>query len=523
MSLRYLVVCAVLCLPPTLFAFDSAPGPALSIQATARILDEATWGPNFASFQDLSTNGLLAWIDNQVAAPLSDLPDQPRLQADGITNNNNLAPVQLAFFQNTLYGEDQLRQRVAFALTEIWVVSDLDTDNASAFAPYWRIFRDNAFTNYETLMKAITLSPAMGRYLNMVNNNKANLTKGTAANENYSRELMQLFTLGLTQLNLDGTPIFDSNNLPVPTYTPATVTNLANALTGWTYAPMPGAANKSNNPTYYMAPMVATEANHDVRAKTLFGTTLPAGQSAAADLDQALHLIFLQPSLPPFVSQQLIQHLVTSNPSADYISRVASVFVDNGSGVRGDMKAVITAILTDPEARALDQPGSVVPSNYGHLREPVLLIANLLRTLYATITPGSTVQNQATNLGQQLFTAPSVFSYFSPQYRTREGLLGPEFQIYSTQTAANRANLINALVYGGQFDKYTKVDLSTFVYAAQNSYLMLYLNELFFHGTMSSSLQAAIQSATDAVSAPTDKAKAAVYVALTSNEYQVIH
>ena len=163
MSFRHLALCAVLCLPAAAFAFDSGSQPVLSVQASARILDQATWGPTLSSYEDLSSNGLLKWIDSQVAAPVSDLPDQPYYLPDGITTNNNLAPVQLAFFQNTLTGQDQLRQRVAFALTEIWVVSDLDINNASAFAPYWRIFRDNAFTNYETLMKAVSLSPAMGR------------------------------------------------------------------------------------------------------------------------------------------------------------------------------------------------------------------------------------------------------------------------------------------------------------------------------------------------------------------------
>ncbi len=261
-------------------------------------------------------------------------------------------------------GPDQLRQRVAFALSEIWVVSDLEVNNASAFPPLLRLFQNDAFGNYEALMKDVSLNPAMGRFLNMVNNYKANPAKGTAANENYAREIMQLFTIGLTQLNLNGTPVVDKNGNPVATFTQTDVTNLAKAFTGWTYPPMPGTVTKGTNPIYYLAPMVPLEIEHDVTAKQILGVSLPAGRSAEQDLTDALHIIFMQPTLPPFVSQQLIEHLVTSNPSPAYVARIAQVFEDNGSGVRGDLQAVIHAILTDPEARAGD---TISDANRAHL------------------------------------------------------------------------------------------------------------------------------------------------------------
>ena len=317
-------------------------------------------------------------------------------------------------------GEDQLRQRVAFALSEIWVVSAVGgVPDAYAFPPYWRIFRDNAFANYRDIIKAVTLNPAMGRYLNMANNNKGNAAKGTAANENYARELMQLFTLGLTQLNADGSPGARSDNTsPVPTYNQDVVTNMAKALTGWTYPTAPGATPRK--PTIRPSTagqMFAVEAEHDTTAKTIFdGIKLPAGQTAEQDLESVLDALMAQNTMAPFVSQQLIQHLVTSNPSPAYIGRVAKVFLDNGSGVRGDMKAVITAILTDPEARAGDVPDAAVSANFGHLREPVLFMANILRGLNATLGANSTIYNNTANMGQNLFHAPSVFSYFSPQY-----------------------------------------------------------------------------------------------------------
>jgi uncharacterized protein (DUF1800 family) len=507
---------------PALGAAQGVTSP-LSIRAAGRILEQATWGPQVGDLWALQSKGFDAWFQAQLSAPVSTYADQPLLDASG-NNNNNLAPVQVQFFQNALSGPDQLRQRVAFALSEIWVVSDLDVNNASAFPPLLRIFQNRAFDNYETLMKDVSLSPAMGRYLNMVNNDKANPAKGTAANENYARETMQLFTLGLTKLNLDGTPVLDTNGRPVPTYTESDVVNLAKAFTGWTYPPMPGTVTKGHNPTYYLGPMVPLEINHDVTAKQILGVTLPAGRTADQDLTEALHIVFMQSTLPPFISQQLIEHLVTSNPSPAYIQRVASIFQDDGAGVRGNLQAVVRAILTDPEARAADDPASTQPANYGHLREPILFVMNLLRGLGGAVSSTSGAANTASNMSQRLFYAPSVFSYFSPLYRTSGGLLGPEFQIYSTQTAANRADAVNSAIYGGKLDAGTTFDLSPFIAAAANpAGLLQMINTVFFHDAMSNDVSSAMTKAMAAVTLPSDKAKAALYIALTSSEYQIIH
>jgi len=468
--------------------------------------------------------GINNWLKAQLALNTSDIPDQPILNAAG-TSNNDLSPVQSAFFQNAVTGQDQLRQRVAFALSEIWVVSaDSGVPNAYAYPPYWRIFRDNAFANYRDIAKAVTLNPAMGRYLDMANNNKGNSAKGTAANENYARELMQLFTLGLTQLNSDGSPVLDQNHNPVPTYDQSAVTNMAKAFTGWTYPTAPGATAKANNPSYYIGQMYPVDAEHDTTEKTIFGNIIiPAGQTTAQDLESVLDAMMKQPTMAPFVSQQLIQHLVTSNPSAHYIKRVASVFEDNGSGVTGDMQAVITAILTDPEARAGDDPRAKSIPNFGHLREPVLFMANILRGLNATLGAQSTIYNNANSMGQDLFYAPSVFSYFSPQYRTEKGLLGPEFQIYSTQTVANRADIVNSILYG-TLDKSTKIDLSPFMkYASDTNALLDSISSLFLYHSMSSDLRQAASEAVNAASTPQRRVQAALYIALTSGEYQIVH
>jgi uncharacterized protein (DUF1800 family) len=496
-----------------------APPPVLSDHAAARLLDQATWGPTPESIAQLQQMGIQAWLAAQFAATPSDLPDQPILAANGMSNNN-LAPVQTAFFQNAVSGPDQLRQRVAFALSEIWVVSAVSTKPAYAYPPYWRIFRDNAFGNYADIIRAVTLNPAMGNFLNMANNNKGNTAAGTAPNENYARELMQLFAIGLTRLNPNGTPVL-VNNSPAPTYAQADVTNVSRMLTGWTYPTAPGATMRSNNPAYYFGPMIAVAANHDTTAKTVLGVQVPAGQSAQGDLDSLITILMAQPSIAPFICQQLIEHLVTSNPSSDYISRVSMVFLDNGSGVRGDMKAVITAILTDPEARAADDPSFPLNPASGHMREPILFMTNILRGLNASLTSSAVPQNAANNLGQNLFNAPSVFSYFSPQARTG-GILAPEFQIYSTQTATNRVDTIYNAVYA-TLDSGTKLDLTPFVQKATGAASLIdYISYAFFHHSMSTALQSAITSALKPDTTPLSMVQSALFVALASSEYQII-
>jgi uncharacterized protein (DUF1800 family) len=497
------------------FSQTSTP-PVMTDRAAARFLDQATWGPTPASIAELEQAGITKWLDAQFQATPSDLPDQAILLANGNTNED-LTPVQGAFFANAVNGPDQLLQRVAFILSQIWVVSQVSVRPAYAFAPYWRIFQEHAFGTYPEIIKAVTLSPAMGAYLNMANNNKANTAKGTAPNENYAREMMQLFTLGLTELNPNGTPVVDSNNIPIPTYDQAVVTSLAKVLTGWTYPTAPGATAKTNNPAYYFGQMFAVEAEHDTTQKTLFNNvTVPAGQTAEQDLDTVIAALMAQPSMAPFVSKQLIQHMVTSNPSTAYVQRVAQVF----SATSGDMRAVITAILTDTEARAADDPSAAVNTSFGHLREPILFMPNLVRGLYGTVTATNSINTYANELGQNLFNPASVFSYFSPQNRIAGGLLGPEFQIYSTQTATDRANIVSTALYG-TLDSTTKLNLAPFVVRAGTD-LIPYISYVFLHNSMSASLVQAATEAANAQSTATAKAQAALYVVLTSSEYQVV-
>ena len=503
-------------------AAGQTASPMMSDLAAARLLDQATWGPTPASIAQLEQMGINNWLAAQFKLNTSDLPDQPLLNSAGKTNTD-LTPVQRAFFANAVSGQDQLRQRVAFALSEIFVVSAVTVKTAYAFPPYWRIFRDNAFGNYRDIIKAVTLNPAMGTYLNMANNNKGNAAKGTSANENYARELLQLFTLGLTRLNLDGTPVLDANGNPVPTYDQAEITSEAKMLTGWTYPTAPGATAKNNNPAYYFGQMIPVEAEHDTSAKTIFGNIqIPAGQTAEQDLESLLDALMAQPTMAPFISQQLIQHLVTSNPSPAYVERVAAVFEDDGQGVRGNMAAVLTAILRDPEARAGDDASAAPNPAFGHLREPVLFMANLLRGLNATLGSASAPYNQANLMGQDLFYEPSVFSYFSPLYRISGGQLAPEFQIYSTQAASERADAVNTALYG-KLDTSTSLDLLPFVSRGNDvSALLDYASYVFLHHNMPAALAEEASAAAAAATTPLARAQTVLYLVLTSSDYQVI-
>ena len=498
------------------------PASQVSDRAAARFLDQAAWGPTPQSIAEVQRIGFENWLNAQFALNTSDLPDQPIFGSDG-KFNRNLHPVQTAFFQNTLNGRDQLRQRVAFALSEIWVVSEQSGIPAYAIPPYWRVLRDNAFLTHRDIIKAVTLNPGMGRFLNMANNNKANPAKGTAANENYGRELMQLFTLGLVRLNPDGSAVLDASRNPVSTYDQTVVTSMAKVLTGWTYPAAPGAGPKRNNPPYFIGQMFAIDQNHDSSQKTIFASiTIPAGQSAERDLESLLDALMEQDTMAPFVSKQLIEHLVTSNPSPAYIERVSNVFLNNGNGVRGDMKAVIAAILMDPEARAADDPNAAVNANFGHLREPVLFLATILRGLNGTLASNSEIYTASNEMGQNLFGAPSVFSYFSPQYRTEKGLLGPEFQIYTTATAAERADVVNGAVYG-RLGPGVAVDLQPFLAKGQSVSSMLdSISYVFLHHSMSAELAQAAASAAKAAKTPLAQLEAALYTVLTSGEYQIV-
>lgn len=502
-----------------------------TVAAAVRFLEQSTFGPTPALVTQVQQTGFPEFLTSQFAISGSTYPDP----ASTVTS---LLPTQQVFFTNALNNPDQLRQRVAFALSEMWVTSGF-TVPPQGMAPYMRLLLQDAFVNYRTLMNDVTLSPAMGRYLDMVDND--NPPTGQHANENYARELMQLFTLGLDKLNEDGTLQLDSSGNPIPIYTQADVDSFALAYTGWTYPTQSGATLAKHNPAYWIGPMVPFESNHNMTAKVLLpvsgsAVTLPAGQSAENDLSGALDNIFAQPSLPPFVCKQLIQHLVSSNPSSAYVKRVADVFTSGtfsgsgltiGSGQRGDMQAVIAAILLDSEARRGDSTATANPGD-GHLREPVLYIANILRAFGAT-TDGAAPANSASSMSQSVMDSPSVFNFFPPSYGIPgTNLLGPEFDLETTATTLVRANFINSFVYGS-VGTGTTVSFTTYANLAANpnatGQLLDTLNALLLHNSMTADARTSILAAVNAVPAGSTqnlaRAQAAIYLILSSSQYQV--
>ncbi len=421
------------------------------------------------------------------------------------------------FMQLALNGADQLRQRVAWALHKILVVSATEVDSPKAIIPYHRILLNRAFGNYRDLMKDITLNPAMGRYLNMLNNKSQTVTN-VPANENYARELMQLFTLGLVRLNQNGTPMVDSQGVQIPTYSENDVKELARVFTGWTF----GDGNPNTVPTNlgsenYTVPMENVARFHDTGAKVILGTNFAPGATATAELDAALDLIFNHPNLPPFVSKQLIQMLVTSNPSPAYVSDIAAVFINNGQGVRGDLRAVVRAILLHNDA-------NLGTATAGKLMEPALLVISAARTLQAQVVDHPFMTDLSEEMGQKVLYPPSVFSYFAPGYRIRgTSLTGPEYQILTSVTALTRVNYLGRLISGG-FGTDVTMDLSQFnSRAADPAALADYCSLLFMGGQMSPEQRTEIINAI-LVSPATnvaERVRTALYLTLAGAQYQV--
>ena len=513
--------------------------------AAARFLQQASWGPTAATVAHVQDIGFAAYIEEQFAATPSTISVPPP-DANG---NTSLRGVQDQFFFNAVSGEDQLRQRVMFALNQIWVVSGLKITDPAAMVNYLQVLQRDAFTNYYDVMYDVTLSPAMGHYLDMVNNDKPNPRTGRGANENYAREFMQLFTIGLSKLHLDGTPMADASGNPIPTYTQDTIEGFARAFTGWTYAPAAGAEPKAHNPANWTKPMVPWNANHDTDPKELLnGVILPPRQTAEEDLRGALNNVFNHPNVGPFVCRQLIQHLVTSNPSPAYVARVVRVFDGTGlalrpepgtsrlaamgrgvaediPAVRGDMEAVIGAILLDREARQGDD--AVLPPGAGHLREPVLFINSLLRALNATVSPGNGLAPAGSILGQNIYFPPTVFNYFAPDYEIPGTTVNaPEFQILSPATAMLRADFVNSLAYGKIAG--VSVDFTPFIQLSANANgsgdtarMLNVFDAALMWGRMPADMRGILAKAVGAAPSTRAKVQAAIYLIATSWQYQV--
>jgi uncharacterized protein (DUF1800 family) len=544
----------------TLFALAALPSIAVaqsqpSTADTVRFLEQATFGPTPGLIQQVQQEGFEAFLQSQIGAPLTAYPELPPMPtmptADcppGVCRRDNYSmyPLQVHFFQNALSGSDQLRQRLAFALSQILVVSGRDVNLSGWMRPYQQLLYTHALGNYRELLVEVTRNPSMGRYLDVVNNrcqtrvpaNPDVCRNGLAVkpNENYARELLQLFTIGVDLLNQDGSPILDGEGKPVPSYDQNAVEEFARVFTGYIFGPQfaPGIPNY-HEPMRVRLDAAGREDYHDRGEKQLLnGVILPAGQTTKGDIFGALDNLVTHQNHAPFMSRLLIQHLVTSNPSPRYIKDVADVFAATVSSPQ-QLYEVARAILLHPEAR-----GDVMSEvDYGRLREPVLFITGLLRMFNATsdgvlntLTVAGSPMGSA-ELSQSVFNAPSVFNFYSPDYQipgTDPPLLGPTFQIQTSVTALRRANLVNRLVFsnippappdrpGG-----TSIDLTPYVdLAGDPAKLVSTLDLLLLHGAMSERMREIVTAAVAAVPSSQSllRVRQAVYLIASSSQYQV--
>jgi uncharacterized protein (DUF1800 family) len=494
-----------------------------SAAAARRFLEQGAFGPTPTDATLVQTIGMQGWLNQQFNMPQVS-------NYDTITSTTEGMPQH--FITMAVTNPDQLRQRVAFALSQIYVTSLNKLIFNGDMVLFQNMLLADSFSNYRQIMEHVTLSTAMGEYLDMANNAKADPSVGSLANENYARELMQLFTTGTNMLNQDGTSILDKNGLPIPVYSQFTITEFARVYTGWTNPPLGGAPvgwNAWNNG----GNMVPFAAEHDFGSKQLLnGYVSPAGTAQQQDLDNALDNIFNHPNVGPFVGTLLIQHLVKSNPSPVYVSRVAAAFNNNGKGVRGDMKAVITAVLLDPEARANDQGGKDMPTD-GHLQEPALFVAGMVRAFGGQMNDLNYYGYDLANMNEDLFNSPSVFNYYSPTYVVPgTALIGGEFQVDTPNSAILRADGVSALVFSqwnSPMESYgpgTAIDLTPFIaLAATPSTLVDALDLTLTHGVMPAAMKSQIIAAINADSGngSLHEVQTACYLILSSSYYNVWH
>jgi uncharacterized protein (DUF1800 family) len=560
-----------------------------SDQDLRRFLEQASWGGkgDDSDFNHLRAIGIPAYLNEQFTTPTqfndasdplfllsSDYPSSapypqfypasppaPACDANCQRDFYTLYPLQKQFMLNALTQPDQLRQRVSFAFHKFIVVGGQPLNNNQAFwyAPYLQTIDRNSFGNFRTMLFEVTLNPGMGEYLNMRGNSVVSRANPTP-NENYAREIMQLFSIGVDTLNQNGTPVLDAQGNRVPSYDQTTIANLARVFTGWDLGPNKASAvDGSLTVANYLDPMVPNgNANrYDIAAKTLLadvnhaspvvipacGNCVISGSNnlantqayAISSLNTAIDNLFNNPNTGPYVCTQMIHQMVSSNPAPAYVGRCSAAFANNGSGVRGDMKAVITAILLDPEAR-----GDVkTDPNYGHLREPVLLMTHLLRAFNAsgdgvlvTSTPGSF----SNTLGQNVFNPPTVFSYFPADFGLPgTSMVGPEFGILDTSTTYARSNFMNTLFLqntgipgippsGANRPTGTVINYAAYQALAGNpQQLVDALNAKLMHGSMTAAMNANIVAAVTTITSadPAGRTRTAIYLVASSAQYQV--
>ncbi|EPM4323246.1 DUF1800 domain-containing protein [Vibrio vulnificus] len=433
---------------------NSSPAEPSRLEPNQRydLLYRATFGPTPNSYQQMASVGYQSWLDQQFSMPPSfhlPLLQSYVIEGDTPTQSDRVA----VWWHQANHAPDQLRQRVAFALSEIFVVSRYGASlngRAQELTHYYDMLLEHAFGNYRDLLEAVTRHPVMGDYLSMMANQHADPQKNRFPDENYAREVMQLFSIGLYQLNQDGTPLLNNGAL-LPTYSQDDIENLARVFTGWHLADKSNGSWTSKQGDWFQA-MAPYADKHDSDEKVVMGERFPAGQSIEQDMAQAMAMLTNHANTGPFIARLLIQRLVTSNPSPQYVERVALAFNDNGKGIRGDLKAVIQAILLDPEA---------LNGSTERLKEPLISMTNIYRALEAkSADPTGRYHNSNGTFfafGQAPLSSPSVFNFFSPDYAPNaqmkeKGLVAPEFQILSWNNFINISNQMWSATGNSQYD-----------------------------------------------------------------------
>jgi uncharacterized protein (DUF1800 family) len=530
---RAIVAGACLVLAAGIFAGESARA-AMAPAEASRFLSQATLGADWEEIHRCASMGREAWLDDQFGRPIGfhqpELDDRVRMGVEVTAQHR-----RWSWWRQVMEGPDPLRQRVALALSEIFVVSDNQDavgSNPQGLANYYDMLLRNAFGNYRDLLRDVTLHPIMGAYLSHLRNEKSNPRAGRYPDENYAREIMQLFSIGLYLLHPDGSYVLDGAGRPIPTYDNDDITELAKVFTGLAFDG-PDRDFRGGQPVW-TAPMRMYQEFHEPGPKSLLrGKYLPAGQTGMQDVEDAIDNLYRHPNVGPFLGRRLIQRLVKSNPGPEYIARVSAVFDDNGRGERGDLGAVVRAILLDPEALAWPREGDI---EGGMLRESFLRRVHLARAFNARngassfpISDGGAPET----FGQRPLSSPTVFNFFFPDHQPNgpiadAGLVAPEFQIMTTITAITSANELRRQVTRGMNSDpvdalEVRLDLSDEIGIASDARALVdRLDLLLMYGTMSPQMRTVLLGILERVPDPEERARLAVQLLVISPEYNVL-